>query len=80
MSPFFTIGHSTRTIEQLVGLLAELLLLEHTESATQWIPLLSLTAGLLTGLAVALRASAATVQPRSSSHTSVQACASVCSS
>ena len=46
----------------IVGLLAELILLEHTESATQWIPLLSLTAGLVTGLAVALRASPATVR------------------
>ena len=39
----------------IVGLLAELFLLEHTESTQQWIPVLSLTAGLLTGMAVAFR-------------------------
>lgn len=37
------------------GLGAELLLIEHTESFTQWIPLGCLGAGLATTLAVALR-------------------------
>lgn len=39
----------------MVGLLAELFLLEHTESLTQWIPMASLGLGLLSGAAVALR-------------------------
>ena len=42
----------------IFGLLAELVLLEHTESATQWIPLVSLTVGLLAALTVAVRPSA----------------------
>jgi hypothetical protein len=36
----------------IAGLIAELLLLGHTDSATQWIPLVSLGAGLATTLAV----------------------------
>lgn len=37
----------------IIGLMVELLLLEHFESATQWIPLLSLGLGLATTVAVA---------------------------
>ncbi|HVE80040.1 MAG TPA: hypothetical protein VNA89_14335 [Gemmatimonadaceae bacterium] len=38
-----------------VGLIVELALLEHTESATQWIPFAVLAAGLAASAAVALR-------------------------
>jgi hypothetical protein len=38
----------------MLGLIAELYLLEHTDSATQWIPLVSLGVGLITGISVAL--------------------------
>jgi hypothetical protein len=41
----------------ILGLLAELVLLEHTESFQQWIPLASLLAGLVAGLAVAAKPS-----------------------
>lgn len=44
------------------GLSAELLLIEHTESFTQWIPLGCLGAGLATTLAVALRPARATLK------------------
>ena len=40
----------------IVGLLAELFLLGHTESATQWIPLVALAVGLASALGVAVRA------------------------
>ena len=40
----------------IVGLLAELFLLGHTESATQWIPLVALVVGLASALAVAVGA------------------------
>lgn len=39
----------------IVGLVAELLLIEHTESFTQWIPLISLIAGLGSSVWLALR-------------------------
>ncbi|HEX8363635.1 MAG TPA: hypothetical protein VF613_26175, partial [Longimicrobium sp.] len=39
----------------LVGLAAELFLLEHFDDVWQWVPLVLLGAGLLAGLAVALR-------------------------
>lgn len=39
----------------IVGLLIELLLLEHFDSITQWIPLVSLGLGLATSVAVARR-------------------------
>jgi hypothetical protein len=42
----------------IVGLLAELYLLEHTESVQQWIPMVSLLAGLAAGLVVAARPTA----------------------
>jgi hypothetical protein len=41
----------------ILGLLAELVLLEHTESFQQWIPLASLLAGLAAALAVAAKPS-----------------------
>jgi len=44
------------------GLSAELLLIEHTESFTQWIPLGCLGAGLATTLAFALRPARATLK------------------
>jgi hypothetical protein len=43
----------------ILGLLAELYLLEHMESLTQWIPIAVLAAGLASGIAVALRPTAA---------------------
>jgi hypothetical protein len=43
----------------ILGLLAELFLLGHTESATQWIPLVALAVGLASAVAVALRATPA---------------------
>jgi hypothetical protein len=39
----------------IVGLLVELFLLEHTESATQWIPVVALLLGLAVAVAVAIR-------------------------
>ena len=36
----------------IVGLIAELLLLDHTESFNQWIPLISLAVGLIATIAV----------------------------
>jgi hypothetical protein len=45
----------------ILGLSAELLLLEHTESGLQWIPLGVLAAGLLATVAAALRPSRATL-------------------
>lgn len=44
------------------GLLAELLLLEHYDEAYQLIPLVLLTAGLVSGLAVGLRPSRRTIR------------------
>jgi hypothetical protein len=46
----------------IVGLLLELVLLEHTESATQWIPLGVLGGGLIAAIALALRPSHGTVR------------------
>jgi hypothetical protein len=46
----------------IVGLIAELLLLGHTDSATQWIPLVSLGAGLATTLAVRFAPGRATLR------------------
>ncbi|MEW5926543.1 MAG: hypothetical protein AB1941_03590 [Gemmatimonadota bacterium] len=46
-----------------VGLAAELVLLEHTESAWQWVPLVALALGSACTLAVALRPSARTLRP-----------------
>ena len=46
----------------IVGLLVELILLEHTESATQWIPLGVLGGGLIAAIALALRPSHGTVR------------------
>ena len=39
----------------MVGLLAELILLEHMETPWQWIPVIGIVLGLLTGLVVGLR-------------------------
>lgn len=44
------------------GLTAELLLLEHTESLWQWLPLAALGCGLAAGVAVAVRATPRTVR------------------
>lgn len=44
------------------GLTAELLLLEHTESLWQWLPLAALGCALLGGVAVAVRATPRTVR------------------
>lgn len=46
----------------IVGLIVELLLLRHTDSFTKWIPLISLFAGLVSGLFVALRPSPGTIR------------------
>ena len=46
----------------IVGLLAELVLLEHTESATQWIPIGVLGGGLIAAIALGLRPSRGTVR------------------
>ena len=46
----------------ILGLLAELFLLEHTESVQQWIPLVALLAGLAAGVAVAARPSAGSLK------------------
>lgn len=46
-----------------VGLAAELVLLEHTESVWQWVPLAALALGFVCALAVALRPSARTLRP-----------------
>ncbi|HEX2189885.1 MAG TPA: hypothetical protein VHG51_13345 [Longimicrobiaceae bacterium] len=46
----------------IAGLAAELVLLEHTESLWQWVPLAALGAALACALAVALRPSARTVR------------------
>ena len=43
------------------GLIAELLLLGHTESFSQWIPLISLAAGLVATIAVWLRPGSTTI-------------------
>ena len=46
----------------IVGLQIELALLRHAESITQWIPHVALTIGLLSALAVYVRAGAATLR------------------
>lgn len=46
----------------IVGLIAELFLLEHTESIWQWIPLVLLVAALPCGILVALRPSPAALR------------------
>ncbi|HEU4563075.1 MAG TPA: hypothetical protein VFS05_00445 [Gemmatimonadaceae bacterium] len=46
----------------IAGLAVELALLEHTESATQWIPFAALGAALVTVVAVAARGTRATVR------------------
>lgn len=46
----------------MIGLIAELALLEHVESAWQWIPLVALGLGFVSGAALFLRPSPATVQ------------------
>ena len=46
----------------IVGLIAELFLLEHTESAFQWVPLVALTTGLLGSVWVWMRPSDAAVR------------------
>ena len=46
----------------IVGLLLELLLLEHFDSATQWIPLVSLGLGLATAVSVARRPTRASMR------------------
>ena len=46
----------------IIGLIAELVLLEHYDSWTQWIPIVSLGAGLATASLVALRPSAASLR------------------
>ncbi|MEO8577214.1 MAG: hypothetical protein ABI556_10960 [Gemmatimonadales bacterium] len=45
----------------IVGLIAELFLLGHTESFNQWIPLISLAAGLIATIAVWLRPNRSTL-------------------
>jgi hypothetical protein len=45
----------------ICGLIAELLLLGHTESFSQWMPLMSLAAGLVATIAVWVRPGATTV-------------------
>ncbi|HEX8695425.1 MAG TPA: hypothetical protein VF746_23635 [Longimicrobium sp.] len=47
----------------IVGLVAELLLLEHTESAWQWVPLAALGVGFACAAAVALRPAPGTLRP-----------------
>jgi len=47
----------------ILGLAAELALLEHTEDTLQWVPLVSLALGFVLALAVALRPSPATLRP-----------------
>ena len=47
----------------ILGLAAELVLLEHTESVWQWVPLVLLAAAFACGLAVALRPGAGTLRP-----------------
>lgn len=46
----------------MVGLAAELVLLEHVESVQQWIPLAALALGFLAGLALLVRPTAAIVR------------------
>ena len=46
-----------------LGLAAELVLLEHTESVWQWVPLAALALGFACTVAVALRPSARTLRP-----------------
>jgi len=46
----------------IVGLAAELVLLEHTEDTLQWVPLVSLAVGFILAIAVALRPSSATLR------------------
>jgi hypothetical protein len=46
----------------ILGLAAELVLLEHFESVWQWVPLAALSAGFICGVAVALRPSRGTLR------------------
>lgn len=46
----------------MVGTLAELFLLEHTESVSQWIPIALLGIGLIAALALAMRPAPSTVR------------------
>lgn len=46
----------------IVGLIVELLLLEHTDSLTQWIPLVSLGVGVVITLAAAIRPTRGTLR------------------
>lgn len=46
----------------IVGLAAELVLLEHTEGVWQWAPLVALAVGFASGVAVALRPGRATLR------------------
>ena len=46
----------------IAGLLAELFLLEHTESLAQWIPVVSLSVGLVSAAAVAIRPTRASLR------------------
>lgn len=64
-------GESAGTLRRLVlllvllgsvGLALELFFLEHTESVWQWIPLVALGFGFATGVAIALRPSAAAIR------------------
>lgn len=50
------------TIIGMVGLAVELLLLDHTENFTQWIPLLMLGGGVVASMLLHFRPSAATVR------------------
>lgn len=46
----------------MLGMEVELLLLEHTESLSQWIPLVLLAAGLVSGLVIAFRPAIASLR------------------
>ena len=47
----------------IFGLLGELILLGHTESTFQWVPIISLVVGLLAAMAMTFRPAPATVRP-----------------
>jgi hypothetical protein len=49
-------------IAGIIGLIAELLLLEHFESLTQWIPLAALIAGFISSMWLAFRPSPAAIR------------------
>lgn len=46
----------------IIGMIAELLLLGHTEETQQWVPLVTLGLGLMAGISLAIRPSPATVK------------------